>query len=95
MTITHSYPPNRFAFPDSPQEALVRAPRPSPAPSGRALSNKDGPGDAQSIEQVGAQAETTSGAQIEADVQTEVRSEARADGATATGRPVLHLNGTS
>jgi len=46
MTNTHSYPPNKFAFPDPPQVAPVRAPRPSSAHSGRALPDNGGPGDA-------------------------------------------------
>lgn len=46
MKTTHSYPLNRFAIPDPPQVAPVRAARPSPAQSGRALPDKGGPGDA-------------------------------------------------
>jgi hypothetical protein len=48
MTITYSYPVNRFAFPGSSQVAPAWAARPSPVHSNRALSDKDGPGNAKS-----------------------------------------------
>jgi len=78
MKIGYSYPPNRFAFPDPPQVAPVRAARPSSARSGRALSDKGGPGDAQSGAQSGAQGES--------------RPEAEADDPKGARRAILHLN---
>lgn len=48
MTVTHSYPLNRFAVPDPSRITPVRTPRPSPARSSRAQSNKDGSADVKS-----------------------------------------------